>query len=160
MGIVRRATLLTARTSTMATGAGTVIASIDNIEGYSLSVAKALFFNMKITQAPVGAGILAVTIQRPFVPNPDVANDAHWEDLYRFSNIVAASPLANTIVNIGYPVDEAPWSWTRTEAKSGATIITANTGRTGGAGYIRIIERLYTAVFTTPAIYDLHMWTN
>lgn len=159
MGIICRKTLLSARDSIIAVG-GAVVTDVTHIDGQPIDIFDRLFFAFTLNTVPVGAGSLSVVLQRPIIPGAVLATDAHWEDLYRFPDITSGSTInVTTVANVGAPVDQTPYSWTRAESKSG-TPIAVNTGVTGTAEWIRVIEVLTTDVFSVAANYNLNMWTN
>ncbi len=142
-----------ARTS--ATSGTAVVATVLLLDGRALDEFEQLHVYVQVTTALIGTTpTMDIYLQRAVVPNPDPANDAHWDDYFALDQIT--TNLLEEVITL--PVQQIA-AGAESVSIQGHVRITAALGervlRVGHWGdRLRIVEKIGGTV-TTQAIYNI-----
>ena len=148
----KREKVISAKTSaTSGTSTPRIVESVNNVP---LDEFEELLIYLNVTTALIGtAPTMDIYLQRAIAPNPAVATDADWEDIYAFPQVVAA--LVEHITHLPVQRGEAPETATGHSHVRTLDTLIADSVRVGHWGdQIRIREKI-GGVVTTEAVYDL-----
>lgn len=127
------------------------------IGAVSLADCQLITLNLNVTQGMVGTNpTFDVYVQRAIRANPDITNNAHWEDVYHFTQITTGT------LNESVDLPIMPNVGTVSEASAGTAVkqaqLAAATARVGEIyDVLRIAEVVSGTGISQAALYDLHI---